>query len=136
MNVADVAHAYDAAWNARDLDAIVGFHREDGWYRLNVAGLPAVRGRTAIRAAFEASLANWASLDFALVDLRCGDGFYVWESSVHGRPAAELQLGVVSIAPSEVTFSGVDVITLDGDGRIATKSTYFDLVAAANQAAA
>ena len=138
VDVEAIARDYDAAWNAKDLDAIVSSHAEDGTYRLHIAGAPAIRGRESIRAAFAASLDNWSDLSFDLERVLFGDGFYVWSSSLRGVLAKPLELGAVAIPANgaRLAFRGVDVITLDERGLIESKQTYFDLVAAANQAAA
>jgi hypothetical protein len=138
VEIEAIAREYDAAWNAKDLDAIVSRHAENGTYRLNAAGTPTIRGRESIRAAFAASLGNWSELAFEMEQARFGDGFYVWSSSLRGVLAKPLELGAVTIPANEarLAFSGVDVITLDERGLIESKQTYFDIVAAANQAAA
>jgi len=138
VEVEAIARDYDAAWNAKDLDAIVSRHAEGGTYRLNVAGTPAVKGREAIRDAFAASLGNWRDLSFELEEALYGDGFYVWSSSVRGVLAKPLALGAVTIPANglRLVFSGVDVITLNERGLIESKHTHFDVIAAANQAAA
>jgi hypothetical protein len=136
VDVEAIARDYDASWNAKDLDAIVSRHAEDGTYQLHIAGAPTIRGRDAIRAAFAASLDNWRDLSFEFEQVLCGEGFYVWLSSLRGVLARPLELGAVTIAANgaPLRFSGLDVITLDERGLIRSKQTHFDVVAAANQA--
>jgi steroid delta-isomerase-like uncharacterized protein len=138
LDVEAIARDYDAAWNAKDVDAIVARHAADGTYRLHIAGAPTIRGTESMRAAFAASLGNWSDLSFELEQVLFGDGFYVWSSSLHGVLAKPLGLGAVTIPANGVrlTFSGVDVIRLDARGLIESKQTYFDVISAANQAAA
>jgi hypothetical protein len=131
-----LARAYDVAWNAHDLDAIVAAHAPDGSYRLHVAGSPEVAGRAGLRAAFSAALEPWGALSFQLDRIHTGDGFYVWESTIRGTLARPLHLGPLSVQPSgaTLTFTGVDVVTLSADGLIQRKDTYLDIVAALDRA--
>jgi steroid delta-isomerase-like uncharacterized protein len=131
------AQEYDRAWNAKDVDAIVAMHAEDGTYRLHVAGSPELRGGEALRTAFATSIENWRELTFGFDRALYGDSFYVWQSTLHGVLERPLELGAVTVAANGATIAmtGLDVITLNDDGLIESKETHFDLVAAANQAA-
>ena len=137
VDIERIAHEYDRAWNAKDPAAIVAMHAEDGTYRLHVAGSPELQGRDALRAAFRASIANWRELHFVLDRVLYGDGFYVWQSTLHGVLGKPLELGAVTVPATgaRLDFTGLDVITVDDDGLIQSKETHFDLVAAANQVA-
>src|SRR6266545_13918 len=92
-----IARAYDAAWQARDVDAIVSKHTNDSTYRLHVAGAPAISGRDALRAAFTESLENWTDLSFELDRAFFGSDHYVWQSTARGVLARPLALGAVTI---------------------------------------
>jgi hypothetical protein len=131
------AQEYDRAWQSKDVDAIVAKHAEDGTYRLHVAGSPQLQGRDVLREAFAISIANWRELRFEFDRALYGDSFYVWQAGLHGVLERPLELGVVRIPANGagLTFSGLDVITLNEDGLIQSKETHFDLTAAANQAA-
>lgn len=120
-----------------DVDRIVAFHADDGTYQLNVAGAPVLRGREALAAAFRASLDNWETVSFELIEARYDGDFFTWQSRATGVLARPLELGAVRVLVTgePIASTGVDVIALDAGGLIASKSTYFDLVAAANQAA-
>jgi hypothetical protein len=137
LDVERIARDYDAAWNRKDVDGIVALHTEDSSFRLHVAGAPSLRGRQALRNAFASSLANWREISFQLARLHIGERFYVWESNARGILARPLKLGSVTIEATgtPVSFTGVDIITLDRRGLIATKETFFDLIAVANAAA-
>lgn len=132
-----IADEYDAAWRARDVEAIVAKHAPSGSYRLHVAGVPRLEGRDALRAAFTASLENWSEISFQLDRALFGDSHYVWQSTMRGVLARPLALGALTIEANgrELSLTGVDVITLDAEGLVESKETYFDLVGAANQAA-
>ncbi len=137
-DIEQIARQYDSAWNAKDVDAIVARHAEDGTYRLHVAGAPTYTGREALRAAFTASLENWSEISFEFERALYGDRFYVWQSKLRGVLARPLALGAVTIEPNGagLDLTGCDVITLDGSGLVRTKETYFDILAGANQARA
>jgi hypothetical protein len=131
-----LAREYDRAWNAKNIDAIVARHRQDGTYRIHLAGAPTVTGREALHEAFETSLDNWRELSFELERVLCGSGFYVWEAKLRGVLARQLNMGAAHIPANgaRLEFTGIDVVTLDENGLIATKESYFDILAAANQA--
>jgi steroid delta-isomerase-like uncharacterized protein len=136
FDIRTFAREYDQAWQAKDPDAISAMHAENGTYQLHVAGLPETQGRTAMRAAFASSLANWRELSFSFEMALYGDSFYIWQATMHGILAQPLELGAVTIPANGKTLAlrGIDVISLDENGLIASKESYFDLVAAANQA--
>lgn len=136
FDISTFAREYDQTWQAKDPDAISARHAENGTYQLHIAGRPEIRGRAAMRDAFAASLANWRELSFSFDQALYGDSFYIWQSTLHGILAQPLELGSVTIPANgePLAFRGIDVITLDEDGLIRSKQTYFDLVAAANQA--
>jgi hypothetical protein len=137
VDIEEFAQAYDRAWKARDIDAIVARHAEDGTYRLHVAGAPEVQGREAMRAAFATSIANWLDLDFAFDRAHYGECFYVWQATLRGTLQRPLELGAVTIPATgaRLAMPGLDVITLNAEGLIQSKESHFDLIAAANQAA-
>jgi steroid delta-isomerase-like uncharacterized protein len=133
LPVEALAREYDAAWNAGDVDAIVARHAQDGSYHLHVAGAPVITGRQTLHKAFTAALANWRELSFEPVRVRCEERGYVWESTVRGVLERPLRLGAVTVpvTGTPLRFTGVDLVTLDQDGLISTKDTYFDILAAA-----
>lgn len=136
FDLREFAVAYDQAWQSRDPERIASHHAEDGTYQLHVAGLPAVEGRKALQATFAASLATWSDVSFTFDKAFYGDDFFVWQSTMHGVLAEPLTLGAVTIPADGKTLSlhGVDVISVDSSGLIASKETHFDFIAAANQA--
>jgi ketosteroid isomerase-like protein len=135
LPVEALAREYDAAWNAGDVDAIVARHAPDGSYRLHVGGAPAISGRDTLHRAFTAALANWRELSFELERVHCAERGYVWQSTLRGVLARPLPLGAVTLPVNDVplTFTGIDLVTLDQDGLISAKDTYFDILAAAGQ---
>jgi steroid delta-isomerase-like uncharacterized protein len=137
VDIEAFAQQYDRAWKAKDVDAIVARHAEDGTYRLHVAGAPELQGREALRAAFAASIANWHDLDFAFDRALYCESFYIWQATLHGTLERPLELGAVTIPANgaRLALPGIDVITLNDEGLIASKETHFDLIAAVNQAA-
>jgi steroid delta-isomerase-like uncharacterized protein len=137
VDIEAFAQAYDRAWQAKDVDAIIAKHAEEGTYRLHVAGSPELQGRESLREAFATSITNWRDLDFSFDRALYGESFYVWQATLEGTLQAPLELGAVTIPANgaRLAFPGLDVITLNDAGLIESKQTHFDLVAAANQAA-
>ncbi|HEU5471814.1 MAG TPA: nuclear transport factor 2 family protein [Actinophytocola sp.] len=135
LPVERLAREYDAAWNAGDVEAIVARHAPNGSYRLHIGGGPEITGRAAMHGAFTAALGNWRELSFELNRIRCGADYYVWESTVRGELARPLRLGPVTIEPTgrTLTFTGIDLVSLDADGLISAKDTWFDILAAVAQ---
>jgi steroid delta-isomerase-like uncharacterized protein len=114
---------YLAAWNARDAGRIASFFSEDAVYEDRGAGAVA-RGRDEIRAHAARVHAGFPDLSFELVRAAHGDDFTAgeWRSRMtHGGDFEGL-------APTGrvVESSGVDVATLDGDGRITHLASYYD----------
>jgi steroid delta-isomerase-like uncharacterized protein len=136
FDIRTFAREYDQAWQAKDPDAISAMHAENGTFQLHVAGLPEIQGRMAMRDAFATSLENWRELSFSFDKAFYGDSFYIWQATMHGILARPLEMGAVTIPANGKTLAlnGIDVISLDEKGLIASKESYFDVVAAANQA--
>jgi steroid delta-isomerase-like uncharacterized protein len=114
---------YLAAWNDRDAGRVAGFFAEDAIYDDRGAGEIA-HGRDGIRSHVERVHAGFPDLHFELVRALHGDHFTAgeWRSRMtHGGEFAGL-------APTGrlVESSGVDVATLDEQGRIAHLVSYYD----------
>jgi steroid delta-isomerase len=114
---------YLAAWNARDAERIASFFTEDAVYDDRGAGAR-VRGREEIRAHAARVHAAFPDLNFALVRAAHGEGFTAgeWEAKMTHR--GELD----GLGPSGrvVQSGGVDVATIDSDGRITHLVSYYD----------
>jgi steroid delta-isomerase-like uncharacterized protein len=115
--------AYLAAWNDRDADRVSSFFADDAVYDDRGAGEVAT-GRDGIREHVARVHRGFPDLHFELVRAAHGETFTAgeWRSSMtHGGEFAGL-------APTGrlVESSGVDVATLDDDGRITHLVSYYD----------
>ena len=114
MDIAALIDRYDAAWNARDLDAMASMHADDMVFHNHTAG-ERVEGAAAVRDHIGAILARWPTLRFERRALRVGDDFAVSEwtaRATHPDDGRELE------------WDGVDVFPIAPDGRIARKDVY------------
>jgi steroid delta-isomerase-like uncharacterized protein len=114
---------YLAAWNARDADRIASFFSEDAVYDDRGAGMIA-RGRVGIRDHAARVHAGFPDLQFELVRAAHGEDFSAGEWRSRMTHAAEFD----GLAPTgrTVESGGVDVATLDGEGRIVHLASYYD----------
>ncbi len=114
---------YLSAWNARDAARIASFFTEDAVYDDRGAGALA-RGRDQIRAHAARVHTAFPDLSFELVRAAHGEGFTAgeWRSRMTHRGEID------GLAPTGrvVESGGVDVATLDGEGRIAHLASYYD----------
>src|SRR3712207_580594 len=116
-------HDYLDAWNARDADRVASFFAADATYDDRGAGAVA-HGRDRIREHVRRVHAGFPDLEFELVRAAHGEGFTAGEwrcrmthtGSFDGVPAT----GRV------VRSAGVDVATLDEEGRIVHLDSYYD----------
>jgi len=114
MDIAALIDRYDAAWNARDLDAMASMHADDMVFHNHTAG-ERVEGAAAVCDHIGAILARWPTLRFERRALRVGDDFAVSEwtaRATHPDDGRELE------------WDGVDVFPIAADGRIARKDVY------------
>jgi steroid delta-isomerase-like uncharacterized protein len=120
---AELMHDYLAAWNARDAQRIVSFFAEDAVYDDRGAGT-LLRGRDQIRAHAERVHHAFPDLYFELVRASHADSFTAgeWRSRMTHRGEID------GLAPTgrEVESGGVDVATLDPEGRITHLVSYYD----------
>ena len=119
--------AYNAAWNAHDLDAIIGLHAPGMVFENHTAGESATGAevRDHIGAIFE----TWPDITFAPRRTYIRDDLAVQEwtaSATHARP---MHRGDLTAEPTgrRIEWEGVDVIPFE-DGLIARKDVYSDSV--------
>ncbi len=114
---------YIAAWNARDAARIASFFSPDAIYDDRGAGEVA-RGPTEIEAHAARIHAAFPDLSFELVRAADGDSFTAgeWRSRMTHRGEID------GLAPTGrvVESAGVDLATLDGEGRITHLVSYYD----------
>ena len=112
-----VYERYHACWAARDPERIAAMHTTDSVFHLH-SGLPPARGREEIRAAAAANFAQVPDLDFELVSLNVGDGFWAVRFVMTGTsPSGD---------PFQIDLADVVLVR---DGLVAEKHSYVDGVA-------
>jgi steroid delta-isomerase-like uncharacterized protein len=114
---------YLAAWNARDAERIASFFAEGAVYDDRGAGAVA-RGPAEIRAHAARVHSAFPDLHFELVRAAHGEEFTAgeWRSRMTHRG----EIDGLSPTGRVVESAGVDVATLDGDGRITHLVSYYD----------
>jgi steroid delta-isomerase-like uncharacterized protein len=125
--------AYDDAWNAHDLDAIVAMHAPDMVFENHTAGERA-EGE-AVREHIGRIFAAWPDIRFTTRRLYVRDALVVQEWTAAATHTTELRRGDLVAPPSgrRVEWEGLDVIPFDDEGRIARKDVYSDSVAILRQ---
>jgi steroid delta-isomerase-like uncharacterized protein len=131
----DIARSLLAAWNARDIDALLALLAEDvEWYDPAMPEPPA-RGRPAVRAFAEAVLHAFPDFAYEIRGPVCSaaDGSrcaIAWRiSATHLHPL--LPLGYAPTGRA-ATFDGVDLLDVH-DGKVTRIMSAFDLIPAAEQ---
>jgi steroid delta-isomerase-like uncharacterized protein len=116
-------HDYLDAWNARDAERISSFFSTDATYDDRGAGAVA-HGRDAIREHAARVHAAFPDLSFELVRAAHGDDFTAgeWRS----RMTHTGSLDGLTATGRVVQSAGVDVATLDAEGRIIHLDSYYD----------
>ena len=114
---------YLAAWNDRDAARIASFFTTDAVYDDRGAGEVA-RGRAEIQAHASRLHAAFSDLQFELVRSAHGEDFSAGEWRSRMTHSGEID----GLAPTGrvVESAGVDVATLDGEGRIVHLVSYYD----------
>jgi steroid delta-isomerase-like uncharacterized protein len=114
---------YLAAWNARDADRIAGFFADDAVYDDRGAGEVA-RGRREISDHAARIHRGFPDLSFELVRAAHGDRFTAgeWRS----RMTHEGEFSGLAPTGRILESAGVDVATLDDEGRIVHLVSYYD----------
>jgi steroid delta-isomerase-like uncharacterized protein len=119
----ELMHAYLDAWNAHDPDAVAGYFAADAVYDDRGAGVVA-HGAGEIRAHVASVQAAFGDLHFELVRAAHGDEFTAGEWTASMTHTGELD--GLRASGRKVSSAGVDVATLDGEGRIVRLVSYYD----------
>jgi steroid delta-isomerase-like uncharacterized protein len=123
---------YNDAWNAHDLDEIIGMHAPDMVFANHTAGESAegeaVRGH--IAAIFE----TWPDIAFTTRRLYVREGLVVQEWTAAATHSRTMRRGELVAEPTgrRVEWDGLDVIPFE-DGRIKRKDVYSDSVSILRQ---
>ena len=124
--------AYNDAWNAHDLDAIMAMHAQDMVFENHTAGESA-RGdevRTHIARIFE----SWPDIRFEGRRTYCREGLVVQEWTATATHANTMRRGDLVAEPTgeTITWDGLDVIPFE-NGLVKRKDVYSDSVSILRQ---
>ena len=124
--------AYNDAWNAHDLDAIMSMHAPDMVFHNHTAGESA-QGEE-VRAHIASIFATWPDIAFATRRLYVREGLVVQEWTATATHASTMRRGDLEAAATgrEVTWDGLDVIPFE-NGLIKRKDVYSDSVSILRQ---
>lgn len=126
-------HAYNDAWNAHDVDAVMALHTEDTVFCNHTAGESA-HGAKEVRAHIERIMDAWPDMTFETRRLYVRDGLVVQEWTATATHSKPLRRGDLEVPPSgrEIRWDGVDVIPFE-DGLVKRKDVYSDSVSILRQ---
>lgn len=124
--------AYNEAWNAHDLDAIMALHAPDMVFENHTAGERA-EGE-AVRAHIAGIFSSWPDLRFEGVRVYAREGVVTQEWMAHATQSQPIKRGDIEVPPTGNTLSwaGVDVIPTE-NGLIKRKDVYSDSVSILRQ---
>jgi taurine dehydrogenase small subunit len=124
--------AYNEAWNAHDLDAIMSMHAPDMVFENHTAGESAEgeAARGHIGSIFE----TWPDIEFSTRRLYVRDGLVVQEWTATATHANEMRRGDLVAEPTgkRISWNGLDVIPFE-DGLVKRKDVYSDSVSILRQ---
>ena len=130
----DVIAAYNDAWNAHDLDAIMALHAPDMVFENHTAGESAHGDE--VRAHIGAIFETWPDIRFEARRLYVRDGVVTQEWTATATHRNEMRRGELVAEPTgrEISWRGVDVIPFE-DGKVKRKDVYSDSVSILRQVA-
>ena len=128
----DVIAAYNAAWNAHDVEAIGALHAPDMVFENHTAGERA-EGPEALEH-IGRIFAAWPDIAFSTRRLYVREDLVVQEWTATATHVTELRRGDLVAPPSgrRVEWNGMDVIPFE-DGLVKRKDVYSDLVSILRQ---
>jgi steroid delta-isomerase-like uncharacterized protein len=128
----DAIAAYNAAWNAHDLDAIVAMHAADMVFENHTAGEAATG--PAVREHIASIFATWPDIAFETRRLYVRDDLVVQEWTARATHSATMRRGDLVAEPTQrtVQWRGVDVMPFEG-GLVRRKDVYSDSVSILRQ---
>jgi steroid delta-isomerase-like uncharacterized protein len=128
----ELIERYNDAWNAHDLDAIMGMHAQDMVFENHTAGERAEgpQVREHIARIFKA----WPDIAFRTRRLYVRDDLVVQEWTASATHTTEMRRGGLTAHPTgkPVEWEGLDVIPFE-DGLVKRKDVYSDSVAILRQ---
>ena len=117
---------YNEAWNAHDVDAIVGMHTEDSVFENHTTGDVNV-GREAIAKAIAGIFGVFPDLTFEGRRQYIREDLVVQEWTARGTHQGKMNRSGIEVQPTgrTVEYRGMDVIPIK-DGLVARKDVYSD----------
>jgi steroid delta-isomerase-like uncharacterized protein len=124
--------AYNAAWNAHDVDAAMAMHAPDMVFHNHTAGEEA-RGED-VRAHMQRIMDAWPDMEFETRRLYVREGLVVQEWTASATHVNTLRRGDLEAPPTgrRISWDGLDVIPFEG-GLIKRKDVYSDSVSILRQ---
>lgn len=118
-----LSHAYIAAWNSHDPEAVAAFFTADALYDDRGAGEVA-RGRAAIRDHAARIVEAFPDLSFELIRAAHGDDFSCaeWRCQMTHRG----DFSGLGATGRRAESAGIDIATLDAEGLITHLASYYD----------
>jgi steroid delta-isomerase-like uncharacterized protein len=119
---------YNDAWNAHDVEAILGMHTEDSVFENHVTGDVNV-GREQIGSAIRGIFSVFPDLSFEGRRQYIREDLVVQEWTARGTHGGTMTRGGIELEPTakKVEYKGMDVIPIR-DGLVARKDVYSDSV--------
>jgi steroid delta-isomerase-like uncharacterized protein len=123
---------YNEAWNAHDVDTIMGMHAPDMVFHNHTAGESATGEE--VRSHLESIFETWPDLRFETRRLYVRDGLVVQEWTAIATHSQTMRRGDIVAEPTqrEVRWDGMDVIPFEG-GLVKRKDVYSDSVSILRQ---
>ena len=117
--------AYNEAWNAHDLDAIMSMHATDMVFENHTAGESASGGD--VRAHIGSIFETWPDIAFETRRLYVRDGVVTQEWTATATHANEMRRGDLVAEPTgnRISWRGIDVIPFES-GKVKRKDVYSD----------
>lgn len=127
-DLGEVIDRYNAAWNAHDVDAIMGMHAPDMVFANHTAGETAM-GED-VREHIASIFRTWPDIAFETQRLYVRDGLVAQEWRATATHSARMTRGDLVAEPTgrTVAWEGVDVMPFDDAGLLLRKDVYSDSV--------
>jgi steroid delta-isomerase-like uncharacterized protein len=124
--------AYNEAWNAHDLDAIMSMHAPDMVFENHTARESASGGD--VRAHIGSIFETWPDIAFETRRLYVRDGVVTQEWTATATHANEMRRGDLVAEPTgkRISWQGIDVIPFES-GKVKRKDVYSDSVSILRQ---
>jgi steroid delta-isomerase-like uncharacterized protein len=122
----DFIERYNAAWNAHDVDTILGMHAEDSVFENHTTGDVNV-GRAEIAEAIRAVFTVFPDFELELRRQYVRDGLVVQEWTARGTHLGKMSRAGLEVEPTgrPVEYRGIDIIPIE-NGLVARKDVYSD----------